>query len=64
MKALAESYTNENDANRKHKLNMEHHDESQKCIRIFLINTSKKVAEIQSKKKRILKESSNMFFLH
>ena len=44
---LVEAYKNENDANMKHKLNMEHCDESQKHRRIFLINTSKKVVEPQ-----------------
>ena len=46
-KNLAETYTNENYANGKHKLNKEHCEQYQKHRRIFFINTSKKFTEPQ-----------------
>ena len=48
----------------KNKLNVEHHDESQKHRRRFLNNSSKKVVGTNTREEFFLNESSNPFLIN
>ena len=46
------------------RMNVEHHAESQKCGRMFLISTSKKSIETKTRAEWFLNESSNPFLIN